>query len=122
MIVGRTFSARIEAHAHIPLNMQRAVSAALVRARHAAELPVFLMGHSLGSLIALCAAGRIPKLRALAISGCAVVPGYGSASPFGCACLYPVTQTGCGVCLTGVCNLARRCMGLSMIFCLLCAN
>jgi pimeloyl-ACP methyl ester carboxylesterase len=76
--------------------------AALVRARHAAETPVFLMGHSLGSLISLCAAGRIPKLRALALSGCAVIPGEGSASPFGCACLYPVTQTDCGVCLTGV--------------------
>lgn len=70
-----------------------------VRAQHSPELKSFLLAHSMGSLVGILAAPKLTDLTAAVFSGCALVAGPASASPFGCGCLYPVTKMDCIVCL-----------------------
>ncbi|CAM9792654.1 unnamed protein product [Pylaiella littoralis] len=62
-------------------------------------LPVLILGHSMGSLVATVAAKNCvehptvgPRFTKLALSGCPLVPGPGSASPFGLRWLYPINR------------------------------
>eukprot|EP00752_Nemacystus_decipiens_P012404 g10991.t1 len=62
-------------------------------------LPVFILGHSMGSLVATVAVEACqehptvgPRFKKLALSGCPIVPGPGSASPFGLRFLYPLNR------------------------------
>lgn len=65
------------------------------------QLPVFLHAHSLGSLIVLHVAHilttrteKLVPVRALGITGSALDPGPGAASPFGLECLFFITRLG----------------------------
>ena len=96
---------RIDGPGHVPALIDSHVQmrddfvafAARMRARHAENTPLFLLGHSMGSLVVLSAVHSISNVAGIFISGCATVPGPAAASPFGCTCLYPVTRTGCAV-------------------------
>ena len=74
----------------------------LVRNRHASNTPFFMVAHSLGTLIAIVAAEKIPDIAGVVFSGFALVPGPAAASLFGCTCLYPISRTPCAPCLTSV--------------------
>ena len=71
-------------------------------------LPIALLAHSLGTLIAILSVNKILSagvpLAAVLFSGSALVAGPASSSPFGCQCLYPLThpltQTAVGRCMT----------------------
>jgi alpha-beta hydrolase superfamily lysophospholipase len=65
-------------------------------------LPLFLLAHSMGTLVGMMSINRIPDLRAAVLSGPAIFSGPGSSSPFGIRCLYPLSQTSLAVCLTSV--------------------
>ncbi len=60
-------------------------------------LPLFVLAHSMGTLVALCALRQIPDVTAVILSGCAINAGPDGASPFGVECLYPVFQGQFGV-------------------------
>jgi len=66
-----------------------------VRKEHAPDTPCFLFAHSMGTFVATLAVSKIPGLKAVVFSGHALIPGPATASPFGCACLYPITKTSC---------------------------
>ncbi|CAN0135207.1 unnamed protein product [Ectocarpus sp. 6 AP-2014] len=73
-------------------------------------LPVMILGHSMGALVATVSATTLtehavvgPRVKKLALSGCPIVPGPGSASPFGLRCLYPINRAS---------GLVRRLSGL----------
>lgn len=61
------------------------------------ELPTVVFAHSMGTLIAMRALMeeeiRYPHVQAVVLSGIPLFAGKGSASPFGCGCLYPLTRT-----------------------------
>jgi acylglycerol lipase len=64
------------------------------------EVPYFLFGHSMGTLVTLLAANKIieaagtdAKVLAVALSGVPLNPGYAAGSPFGLQFLYPMTKT-----------------------------
>ena len=57
------------------------------------ELPLFLMAHSMGSMIGIMTASRIAGLQAVVLSGVPLFPGPGASSPLGMQCLYPLSQT-----------------------------
>ena len=62
-------------------------------------LPVFLFGHSMGSLITILALKgkeRFGNLRAIILSGCPLVTGWGGGSPFGIKALFPLMNTNFG--------------------------
>jgi acylglycerol lipase len=66
-------------------------------------LPTVLLAHSMGTMVGLAAIGRLPKdtFRAAVFSATAFVPGFASASPFGCSCLHPLTTTSIADWMTG---------------------
>eukprot|EP01038_Epipyxis_sp_PR26KG_P015010 gene15010-20196_t len=66
------------------------------------NIPLFIFAHSLGTLITLAAMDNIANgtVQGIVLSGCALVPGPASASPFGISCLYPLTKTSFAACLT----------------------
>lgn len=70
------------------------------RQQHAPETPLFLLAHSMGTLVALRSLTSIPDVRAAVLSGCALVSGAAASSPFGCACCYPLTKTSVAASLT----------------------
>lgn len=70
-----------------------------------AGLPISLLAHSLGTLIATLAINKIlaagVPLAGVLFSATPLIAGPGAASPFGCQCLYPLTQTAVARCMTG---------------------
>ena len=69
------------------------------------ELPVFVLGHSMGSIIAMhamhmntAAHGRV---KGVIYSGLALNPGPSSAAPMGMKCLFCLIKGCCGLCLGG---------------------
>ena len=69
------------------------------------NIPVFIFAHSMGTLIALKAVVTMQsqvnsEIAAIVLSGPAIFAGPAAASPFGCGCLYPLTQTSFAACLT----------------------
>ena len=65
-------------------------------------LPMYLLAHSMGTLVGIKSINGIKDLKAVVLSGAAIFSGPGSSSPFGCRCLYPLSQTSFAVCLTSV--------------------
>jgi len=65
-------------------------------------LPLFLLAHSMGTLVAMKSINGIDGLRAVVLSGAAVFSGPAASSPFGIRCLYPLSQTSAAVCLTSI--------------------
>lgn len=57
------------------------------------NLPCFLFGHSLGSMIVSAACNRIPNVKAVGLSALPLDAGPGAASLFGIRALYPLSQT-----------------------------
>ena len=57
------------------------------------NLPCFLFGHSLGSMIVSAACNRIPNIKAVGLSALPLDAGPGAASLFGIRALYPLSQT-----------------------------
>lgn len=62
-------------------------------------MPIFILGHSMGSLIVTAAAKGCQqsttvgaRFKKLVLSGCALVPGPSAASPFGFRFLYPLVR------------------------------
>lgn len=55
-------------------------------------VPLYVLGHSMGTLVSILAVEHIPDVSALILSGCAVHAGPDAASPFGCTCLFPLVQ------------------------------
>jgi acylglycerol lipase len=66
------------------------------------DLPAFLLGHSMGGLIAIMSVNGIKNLTAMILSAPALVAGPAGASPFGCRCLYTLGRTAFAACLTSV--------------------
>ena len=66
---------------------------AMVRARHSNELPFFIFGHSMGSMVSHLAVNQIPAVHAMFISGFPLHSGPGSSSLFGIRALYFLSQT-----------------------------
>jgi hypothetical protein len=62
-----------------------------------AALPFSLLAHSLGTLVAVLSINRLLAaglpLAGVLFSGTPLVAGPGASSPFGCQCLYPLSQT-----------------------------
>ena len=69
------------------------------------SLPITMLAHSLGTLIGILAINKMINagvpLEAVLFSGAALVAGPGSSSPFGCKCLYPLSQTWLAASMTG---------------------
>jgi alpha-beta hydrolase superfamily lysophospholipase len=65
-------------------------------------VPLFMLAHSMGTLVGMMSINSIPQLKAAVLSGPAVIAGPGSSSPFGMRCLYPLSQTSFAICLTSV--------------------
>ena len=57
------------------------------------DLPLFIICHSMGTLITINALPDIPDVVAVVFSGCALVSGPGASSPFGLKFMYPISQT-----------------------------
>lgn len=74
----------------------------IVRSKHAPSTPFFLLGHSMGSLVALATCLQISDVKGIIISGCAFVPGVDSASPFGISALYSFGQSSVGASLVPI--------------------
>jgi acylglycerol lipase len=73
-----------------------------VRSRHPSTYKLFLLGHSMGTLVAMNTCTLVdPPVTALVLSGTAVTPGPAAASPFGLKFLYPLGQTSLGLHLAG---------------------
>ena len=71
-----------------------------VRKRHPSETKFFLLGHSMGTLVAMNSITEIdPPVSGVCLSGTATIPGPAAASPFGLSCLYPLGQSCIGICL-----------------------
>ncbi|CAM9220455.1 unnamed protein product [Scytosiphon promiscuus] len=75
------------------------MASSIVEKEEDTAIPVMILGHSMGSLVATVAVKNClenpslaPRLKKLALSGCPIVPGPGSASPFGARCLYPLSR------------------------------
>ena len=66
------------------------------------QVPLFLLAHSMGTLVALKSINSIPDLSAVVLSGSALFSGPAASSPFGIRCLYPLSQTSFALCLTSV--------------------
>ena len=66
--------------------------AKLARKEHP-NLPLFIVCHSMGTLITINALVSIPDVVAVVFSGCALISGPGASSPFGLKFLYPISQT-----------------------------
>ena len=62
------------------------------RNRHP-DLPLSVLGHSMGSMIAMMSIRHIDDLKSVVFSGVPLVPGPGVSSPLGCTCLYPLSRT-----------------------------
>lgn len=62
------------------------------RRRHP-DLPMSILGHSMGSMITMMAIRGIPDLKSIVLCGIPLVPGPAAASPLGCTCLYPLSRT-----------------------------
>lgn len=72
------------------------------RSKHSdPNLPVFIVAHSLGTVITINAIKNLPFVKAIVFSGCALTPGPGSSSPFGIPSLYFITQTNFAVDVLG---------------------
>eukprot|EP00596_Hydrurales_sp_CCMP1899_P010611 CAMPEP_0119046484 /NCGR_PEP_ID=MMETSP1177-20130426/46954_1 /TAXON_ID=2985 /ORGANISM="Ochromonas sp, Strain CCMP1899" /LENGTH=317 /DNA_ID=CAMNT_0007019709 /DNA_START=139 /DNA_END=1092 /DNA_ORIENTATION=- len=56
-------------------------------------LPLFLLCHSMGTLIVSLSLRELPFVKAVCFSGCPLSPGPSSSSPFGLSFLYPLSQT-----------------------------
>lgn len=65
-------------------------------------LPLYLLAHSMGTLVGMMSINGIKGLRAVVLSGSAVFSGPAASSPFGIRCLYPLSQTSVAVCLTSI--------------------
>lgn len=65
-------------------------------------LPMFMLAHSMGTLVGIMSINGIKNIKAVVLSGPAIFSGPGASSPFGCRCLYPLSQTSFAVCLTSV--------------------
>mmetsp|Transcript_9040 Transcript_9040/g.14996 ORF Transcript_9040/g.14996 Transcript_9040/m.14996 type:complete len:366 (+) Transcript_9040:52-1149(+) len=65
-------------------------------------LPLFLLCHSMGTLVSLMSINEIQDIQAVVFSGCALFGGPGATSPFGCRCLYPLSQTSAAACVTSI--------------------
>jgi len=63
-----------------------------VQGRHP-SVPLFILGHSMGSLVVLASIRKISNVTSFCISGVPLVSGPASSSPFGLECLYPISQT-----------------------------
>jgi alpha-beta hydrolase superfamily lysophospholipase len=69
------------------------------RRRHP-DLPLSVLGHSMGSMITMLSIRGIPDLKSVVLCGIPLVPGPAAASPLGCTCLYPLSRTALAPCLT----------------------
>lgn len=67
------------------------------RSENKEGLPLYVIAHSMGTLVANLAIKDIPNVAAVVFSGIATHAGPAGASPFGCRCLYPVFQGPRGV-------------------------
>jgi acylglycerol lipase len=65
-------------------------------------MPLFLLAHSMGTLVGLMSINSIADIQAVVLSGPAIFAGPGASSPFGIRCLYPLSQTAFAECLTSV--------------------
>jgi acylglycerol lipase len=65
-------------------------------------VPVFIVAHSMGTLVALNALSSLTDIRAIVLSGPALFGGPAASSPFGISALYPLTKTSFAVGLTNV--------------------
>jgi len=65
------------------------------------SVPLYVLGHSMGTLVSMLAVEHIPDVSALVLSGCAVHAGPAAASPFGCTCLFPLVQGSIGESVLG---------------------
>lgn len=72
-----------------------------VRAKHP-NVPFFVIGHSMGSLVVLASIRKIPYATSMCISGIPLVSGPAASSPFGLQCLYPLSQTSFAISLGAV--------------------
>mmetsp|Transcript_23837 Transcript_23837/g.34962 ORF Transcript_23837/g.34962 Transcript_23837/m.34962 type:complete len:371 (-) Transcript_23837:116-1228(-) len=71
-----------------------------VRREHP-DIPFSLLSHSMGTLVGILSIGSIPFLNAVVFSATPLHSGPSASSPFGCTCLYPLSQTSVAGCLTG---------------------
>lgn len=67
----------------------------------AGTVPLYVLGHSMGTLVSMLAVEKIPDVSAMVLSGCAVHAGPAAASPFGCTCLFPLVQGAVGESMLG---------------------
>ena len=69
------------------------------------DLPLFVLGHSMGSVITIHAlhddADILQRVTGAVYSGFALLPGPASAAPMGMRCLFCLTKGCCGLCLGG---------------------
>lgn len=72
-----------------------------VREKHP-DIPLFLLAHSMGTLVGIMSINGITGLKAVVLSGPAIFAGPAASSPFGIGCLYPLSQTPVAACLTSV--------------------
>eukprot|EP00753_Platysulcus_tardus_P005585 PLAT13498.1.p1 GENE.PLAT13498.1~~PLAT13498.1.p1 ORF type:complete len:383 (+),score=128.84 PLAT13498.1:22-1149(+) len=80
----------------------------LVHSKHSESTPLFLMGHSMGSLVATYLALRVFRdspdlLKGVILSGFALIAGPSAAQPLGCRCLYCLTKCHCFMTCMGGC-------------------
>lgn len=66
--------------------------AKLVQSENEANLPTFLLAHSMGTLVGIIAAMSIANLKAIIFSGTPIVVGPGAGSAMGIRALYPISQ------------------------------
>lgn len=57
------------------------------------NLPISLFSHSMGTLIAMLSIKSLPFLSSVIFSATPLFSGPSASSPFGCTCLYPLSQT-----------------------------
>mmetsp|Transcript_3886 Transcript_3886/g.3848 ORF Transcript_3886/g.3848 Transcript_3886/m.3848 type:complete len:344 (-) Transcript_3886:118-1149(-) len=65
------------------------------------DLPISLFSHSMGTLVAMLSIKSLPFLNSVIFSATPLFSGPSASSPFGCTCLYPLSQTSLAVYLTG---------------------
>lgn len=56
------------------------------------DLPMGVLAHSMGTIIALLSNNRMPYVKCLLLSAIPLFPGPAASSPFGIRCLYPLSQ------------------------------
>eukprot|EP01036_Dinobryon_divergens_P037371 gene37371-48873_t len=72
-----------------------------VKARHP-DTPIFLLSHSLGTVIAILALNKLPFIQAVVYSANPLFTGPSASSPFGLKCLYPLSQTSFATTFTSI--------------------